>query len=458
MTHITAGMAKVRIRTVKNTLANADVQSLFNSAIGGDDAAVDINIAWPKFKRVRRHTLRMVTLMKWLSKRPWLAENFAAEAGLIEKFVATLDAEYITYFSVPDLDAHALVDDMARHMYGDGSDVDARDDFIHGLETAPADAVAGFTKMYKAAVESDLVNTAVATCSNLTPHKASIGDRSSFNHRFLKSAGLNYAPIPGLPAANFKAFYQCGGLGVKQKEGIMVFLHKLYHVTHDAYEAANLPDINVDEFVCVIQDSLKQVKGQIPRCEDAFLKLSKSIEMLRGNFGRYYKDSKHSGNPGLLMENFVMDVAKDSSDSSVKVRMQFKSIITYYQKMSASQPKDPRTAALFREIDSNFAELQRREASADDAGVPEDAGPEDAGPEDAEPEEGPPPADDIPMTASERAARKVGVVKNRKAMADARRNTARSIEAYMAKHGSAPSALAQEIAGLPPSGVTQAPP
>ena len=445
---------RVRVKTVKKTLGNVDVQSLFNSAVGGEDASVDVKIAWPKFKHVRRHTARMVALLDWLCKRPWLKTSFAAEAANIAQYTSTLSDEHTRFFvdGVPDLDAAALVDPMYRELYGSEEDHEVRDSFILGLEDTRPEDVEKFVSLYKRAVESDLVNTAVKICSNLITYRASIETREKLNGRFLLSPGLSFAPIPRLESANFKAFYTA--LPKEKRDEILVFLHKLYHISHDAYEAANLPDVDVEEFVSIIQQSIGHVKGQIPRCDEAFKKLEESIGLLRGNFGKYYKDSKHSGNPGMMMESFVMDVAGNSQNSSPKVRMQFKKIIGHYQKMAASQPKDKRTQALFNEIDANFEELQRRETEAGLETAEEEEG---GGAESEAAAAGPAAVETVAsmaavaegreMTAEERAAHKEEVAKLSKKRAASRRKAVQSMDKHISKHGSTGglSDLAKEL-------------
>ena len=361
---------RVKIKSVKKTLGNKDIQEVFRNALGGEGAALDYDTAWPKFKRVKYHVERGIKVLDWLTHRSWLSAEFTAEVLAIKEYAATLQAEFAQEFgSVPDLDE--FVDPLIRQALGGGEVFSICPNF----DQVPPELLAQFKEKYEVAMKSDLINTLVVTCKELTTYKAFIENREALNGQFLMRAGLTFAPIPKLPAANFKAFYQSGSLSENQREIIMIFLHQLYTVTHEVYEAASAPDINVDEFIEVVMTSIEEVKKFIPRCDEAFSKLVQSVELLKSNFGGYYRDMRNSGNPTLLMENFVLDVAKESEGGSAKLKFQFRKIISHYRKMAQSQPRDAQTQALFNELDSSFKELEKREAAvSDEAAQPEATG------------------------------------------------------------------------------------
>src|SRR5690606_16079398 len=116
------------------------------------------------------------------------------------------------------------------------------------------------------------------------------------------------------------------------RQYLMVVLHKLYAIGHDVYEAVSAPDVNVNDFVEVIMGSIGDVQKHIPRCDAAFKKIIESVDLLKGNFGDYYKDFTASGNPTIIMENFVVDVSKNTK-SSPAVTAQFRRIIAHYRKL-----------------------------------------------------------------------------------------------------------------------------
>jgi hypothetical protein len=453
---------RVRVKTVRQTLGNKDIQGLFQGALSGG-GPLDNNIVWPKFKRVRMEIGRTIRVIDWLAGRVWLREHFPHEARGISEYLAQLNSEFTEFFGgAPDLDAH--LDPLMLQVCGDGSE-ESMLDLTPDFTMIPPEKLAVFTELYPRAMKSDLVNTAVTICKNLSSHKTFIEDRAKLNKKFLMGAGLVFAPIPRLPAANFKAFFQSREITDNQREQILVYLHKLYHITHDVYEATTLPDIDVEEFVDVVMSSIEDLKKHIPRCDAAFDKLAESVSMLKANFGSYYRDMTISGNPSIIMENFVVDVAGSSSGSSVRMRSQFQKIISHYRKLSKTKPMSGQAKTLFNEIDRNFEELEKAEPSAGDGGG-EDGGAAAAAAPAAEPaaepllvlvpdgsaadtsrveevvddEEGeaPPLADP--------AEHKADLLRKRKSRASARRNAARGIEAHLLKPVSIePSELCQAL-------------
>jgi hypothetical protein len=138
----------------------------------------------------------------------------------------------------------------------------------------------------------------------------------------------------------------------------------MYTIGHDVYEAVSAPDVDVSEFVGVIMSSIGEVKKHIPRCDQAFQKIIESVDLLKGNFNGYYKDYTASGNPTIIMENFVLDVSKNTK-SSPAVTAQFRRIITHYRKLASQQASHPKLQSLFAQVDANFQELENKSKEAD---------------------------------------------------------------------------------------------
>jgi hypothetical protein len=108
--------------------------------------------------------------------------------------------------------------------------------------------------------------------------------------------------------------------------------------------------------------SIEEVKKAIPRCDQAFQKIIDSISLLKGNFSNYYKDFTISGNPTIIMENFVLDVSKNTK-SSPTVMAQFRKIISHYRKLASQHASNPKLQSLFSQVDANFKELEKCESS-----------------------------------------------------------------------------------------------
>lgn len=365
---------RVRVKTVRKTLANKDVQALFQQAMGGesDGGALAYAVVWPKFKRVRHAAGRAVKVCGWLAGRDWLAEAFPDEHAQMTDYFDRLRQEHADAFgAAPDLDAYA--DAVSRRLSAADPSGELAMTVVPDFAEVPGAELQAFSEAYRPAMKSDLVNTIINVCSNLTKHKASLHDATSLKPRFLRSSGLRFDPFPELPAANFMAFYNHQDLA-EHRDTILYYLHKVYHATHELYEAVSMPDIDVEEFVEVVVASIDQVQKHMGReCREAFQTLRSSVQLLRENFGTYIHDVQESGNANVMMQNFVMDVAKGTGNVKPHVKGQFAKIIGFYRKQAAVASKDPKSQALFDELDKNLKELDRHQrGSPDDVEEEED--------------------------------------------------------------------------------------
>ena len=137
-----------------------------------------------------------------------------------------------------------------------------------------------------------------------------------------------------------------------------MFIAKLYEISHSVYIILSEPDVDVNEFVAVILNSIDSVKKHIPRCNEAFDKIVESVDILKHNFDGYYKDFMSCNNPAIIMEHFVLDVSKNTK-ATPKITAQFRRIITHYRNIASQHSTDPRLQSLFKHVDKNFEALEK---------------------------------------------------------------------------------------------------
>jgi len=215
-----------------------------------------------------------------------------------------------------------------------------------------------FTEFYAKLTDCDLIKQIIITCNNLIQYKKHFQDMEHLNKKFLTNlAGLDFSPVEGLNL-NFKEIYINDAMSEEHQNIIMYILNRIYNVTYEIYTISTSPDIDVEEFVKIVKVSIAQLKHEIPRCEIAFKKIEESIDLLKNNFGSYYKDFRSTGNPAVIMENFVVDVTK-STNADTKLAMQFKKIIMHYRKLAAGRSNDPKLKVLFQQFDRNMEALDK---------------------------------------------------------------------------------------------------
>jgi hypothetical protein len=379
---------RITTKVVKSAINNKDVIDMFQGVMGtGDGTGINPRIVYPKYLLIQNHCNRFLKLLGLFYRSPEMAA-FTVPMQALSAYAASLKNEMVSLFAVPKFEELYPPTDHDR---------------INGLKVnysgLTSEDMQSFEAAYKRIKDSNLMNKIIVTCKNLVVHKKSIGDMSKLTARFLThSAGLTFSPFPELPIVNFKEIYNNGDLvrTDQARKLVLTVLHKAYVISHEIYELMSSPDIDVGEFVDMILSNLGEVEGQIPRCGEAFAKLRNSVDLLKGNFSGYYRDFVSSNNPTIIMENFVLDVSRQT-DSSPKVTAQFRRIITHYRKLAKQHANNPKLRSLFQQVDKSFQELEKTEKKAD-------AEEDEEADEEADEEDDPPSLKEIEQLHAEAAA------------------------------------------------------
>jgi hypothetical protein len=343
-----SGRPKIKSKVVKATLANKDVLDMFQGVLGTAEGSATLSITHPKYVKIQTHVERFIKLLEAFHSSN-LMGMFQGPKEHLCNYIEALKNQYTESFTAPDFSQWV------------SSIVFMPEDYAK----IPPELVAKFGESFTVVKKCSIVNTVIVTCKNLIAHKKSIENGNALKDKFItKGAGMTFAPLPDLPQINFKQIYIDDRLSGIDKEFILVILHKMYTISHDVYDAISSPDVDVDEFVSVIMSSIGDVKKHIPRCDQAFQKIIDSVDLLKGNFNGYYKDFAASGNPTIIMENFVLDVSKGTT-SSPAITSQFRRIISHYRKLASQQASNPKLQSLFAQVDANFQELEKRSKNAE---------------------------------------------------------------------------------------------
>jgi hypothetical protein len=338
-------MKKIKSKVVKSTINNKDILETFQELLGTSESNVCLPIAYPKYTKLQINVSRYIKLMNMFHSSSCM-NKFPDINTCFEQYIKSLEKHFAEAFTAPDLEQYCTkeTETLAGPNYS----------FV------PKEVKAEFSKIFNSCKKCNIVNIIIVTCKNLIMYKKFIGDKNNLNDNFLtKKAGNVFDPLPDFPQLNIKKIYNDDILDKNEKNFILIFLSKLYEISYSVYETLSSPDVDVNEFVAVILNSIDTVKKHIPRCDEAFDKIVESVDVLKDNFGGYYKDFMASNNPAIIMENFVFDVSKNTK-ATPKVTAQFRKIITYYREIATKHAiHDPRLQSLFKHVDRNFEELER---------------------------------------------------------------------------------------------------
>lgn len=327
-------MSARRPKVVEKVLGDTDVVGLFNDVLGTDSHGPSrLAIIVPKMMDMQAQSDRFCRMLTLLGDDRWFAAQPSA-AVLAAYRTEVLAAAEEAFGNVA---VKAVIDVAPEYQ---------------GVDEATS---IEFDRLYCATkTKSSLVAKMLGTYVRLGRVKQCITNDEALDGSFLAHASIvRFEPLHGCDI-DFRALYL--GAPAEEKHMLLLFMHKMLDITGKMHAAVTSPDVNIDEFIGVVTQSINQVRGQIRDCDDAFDKLIDATGLLRNKFGGYYHSAMASGNNSVIMENFITDVAMQT-DASAKVQSQFKKIIMMYRKLAQKNQSDPRVNSLFKHVDSNFAAL-----------------------------------------------------------------------------------------------------
>jgi hypothetical protein len=327
-------------------MSKSDIKSIIGSVLGAEDERdVDFNKGYSKYVNMKDIAIRYINLFKFLANSKAISEL----EGILEnvkEFLAELEKNFTECFTYDTAKLNRIHDKYP---------------FVNAEEN---EEILKFTKKFNLVKKSNIVKYILDTCNNLITYKNNLSDINTLSDKFItRYAGNNLHILPHL-SVNIKFVYLGSDDG--DKKILLLFLHKLYTIAYLMYEEYGKPDINMDNFVKAIEIAIKDLRGKIPRCDQAFKIIEDSSKMLESNYPTYYKDYVSTNNSMIIAENFIQDVANNVSTKSPKVAFQFRRIITELKRMaSRASTLDPKYKEMINVLsdtaDTNFDSIKKQE-------------------------------------------------------------------------------------------------
>ncbi len=245
-----------------------------------------------------------------------------------------------------------------------------------------------FGKAYEELKKSTMISTFLKLCRDLLEHKEILGKVPSISPNIptiiTQPANVIYDPevekpwllIDSMSASSFSPFVPITRYNIKQvfmfldgqnkvKYTLIQILATIMNLTYKIYKITTTPDINVEAFSSVILSNIQELKKYIPRCDLAFNKIAGSMHLLTGNFDNYYRDFVITKNPVVIMEEFILDVSRESTKEakgrrqSTLLAAQFAKIVRFYKEKSNGKPRSAEEEAIFSKLDSSFSKFTK---------------------------------------------------------------------------------------------------
>jgi hypothetical protein len=127
--------------------------------------------------------------------------------------------------------------------------------------------------------------------------------------------------------------------------------------------------VDIDKFTELLLSSIQELKKHpdLHRCNAAFKRIEQSVELLKGKFSDYYRESLASRNPDSLVTSFIVDVSNQGG-ADARLTREFRQIIQYMHKISqkSGKSKDPQVQKIFAMLNSNFSLMEKHTKGKDD--------------------------------------------------------------------------------------------
>lgn len=358
-----------KTKTAKKIIKDKGLSEMLGQMLG--EGPLNINITFSKYIKIHDTLEKLIALFRLLSTSvlfnsdeggDTIQQEIKLATAEIKKFVVSAEVEMRDLFPK----------DLIRRI--STSVVD--------LNLIPAEMRQEFEKKYEMMKESPVIDMFLTVCNELARFKRDLDDVNNLSDRFIiDMPGVEFRPFPftslnlkvvfnmltAAPGfdeysediANSAADKKSSSSEEKIRRFLLLFLNKVYLVSYELYKVYSEPDVDIDEFVNVISDSIKEVRKHIPRCDKAFNKILKSVKMLKDNFGVYYKDFLASKSSSIIMENFILDIAK-GTNADAELTMQFRKIINYYKDMAKRQGKtNEKLNFLFEQANEHLSKLDK---------------------------------------------------------------------------------------------------
>lgn len=299
---------KAKVKKIKVSSANdRDISDMFNQMLGTGSA--NIGIAYPRYLNIKELSLRVIKIFSLLATSPAM-NAYQNDRRIILQYCESSKSHISNLFTL-NLDKYSL-----------------------NYDETPKEIADKFTSDYEAIKKSPYIKSLIMIADKLHPYKDNFTKMDKLNHKFIFDiSGVDWSPFP-FPF-NIKDYFLDINLNKSSIEFMMVILFKTYAFTIEIYNICRTPDIDVDQFIEIITSSITEIqkRPELSRCSKAFNKIKESVMLLKTNFNDYYRDFVETQDNTIIMQNFILDVSKNTK-ADLELTRQFRKIIAFYREQA----------------------------------------------------------------------------------------------------------------------------
>lgn len=292
---------------------SSDLSGLFNNVLMGE--LVDLNLAWPKYVRLRNGIQQYIDLHTRLAACPLLARPEMASAR-------------------PSVVAHsaALAELHEGYCRMDLTDYEGNWDLI---EKSQHEA---FHAKYEELKRHTLLKGLFRSVASILDYKPDFTDTNRSPQArlgfVLSMPGMDWAPFPH--EFNYGHALMIDGIGKNTYAWLATYLLDYHNIVIALWKTTQEPDIDVDKFSAVINEMADKLQTipEISRCKQAINVIRSSIGLFKNNFSVYYSNFIDTKDSSSIMHEFIIDVTEANGKGNPELTRQFRSIINFFRKQT----------------------------------------------------------------------------------------------------------------------------
>lgn len=358
---------KGKVSVVQKTMKDPELIDMFNKMMGASDP--DPNIVIPKYEHIHDAASQVLQLLSKLITSPFgiaFRVPFPKSFDELNAFVQK-SSESMTEMEL-EPNNNIL---SGEELHAINSNSERMIEFLNNVDSKYK--ITGLGDRYTKLKESAVIKEMIVTARNLKnavmlekertkSELHNLESRDSLSEDFILHSDGDYLTLFNFTSLDFKQIFYSDLMTEQFKKYVLTVLHFIYVRVMSIVKDITSPDIDVDKFSEVVGRNIDEMRKRVPRCNDAFDEIQKSVGLLKQNFGEYYKDfvTSQNGNPGIIVENFVLDVAKKNTANQA-IMFQFRQIVNFYrQQVSGKKIGDPRIKKMLSLVGENLDILDSR--------------------------------------------------------------------------------------------------
>lgn len=338
-------------KVVNKSIKDPEIIDLFNKMVGTSDPDPEIII--PKYEKILENANILLNVLSSFIKSPFgIVFNNDYKKGFTEvyNFVENSKKE-LNDLQLIKNDKIYSGDELSKL----NENPEELQKYLESMNLKYK--ITNLAENYKSLKNCNTIKNMIMTARNLSQSLKLEKDRTrsktnnlenkeNLSSNFILESEGDSLILFGFSSLDFKYIMYNPLMNKEFSKYLLLVLHMIYKKTMNIVKEITSPDIDINQFSEVFVNNISHMKKHIPGCDKAFDAIQESVGLLKENFGEYYKDFISSQNSGIILENFVSDVAKNHK-GNISVIAQFRKIVQFYRERVETKIKDPKAKKLF---------------------------------------------------------------------------------------------------------------